>query len=324
MITRFFLVSLLSIGAASAGNNELNGRQALSNMKQAMSELNYQGTVAFLKNGRLETMKYFHAAEKGVQQERLLSLNSPLREIVRDADKVSCLFKSTQQIVVDHRPFGGSFLVDMPENLDELSATYDFIKVGEEEVAMLPAYVVVVQPRDDFRYGKRLWLEQQKFLPLKVELYDGSGNTLEQVVFTELQVKESLPFVDVNLAQSAAAAGDVQHIHQLQPQSPDQATFVVGSLPPGFREIFFTRRSMHDSKQPVEHLVLSDGFASVSIYLEKSSPSGAQAADNFQTLGAVNFFSRTLGGSLITVMGEVPAKTVRFIAEGIKLRHSNE
>lgn len=293
-------------------------------MTQAMAVLNYQGTVAFLKNGRLETMKYFHAAEKGVQQERLLSLNSPLREIVRDADKVSCLFKATHQVIIDHRPFGSSFLVDMPENLNDLTAVYDFQRAGEEDVAMLPAYVVAVQPKDDFRYGKRIWLEQQHFLPLKVELHDLSGATLEQVVFTDLQVKEALPFVDVSSAQSAASTGNVQHIHQFKAQSPGQAPFEVSNLPPGFRELFYTRRPMHNSKQPVEHLLLSDGIASVSIYVEKNIPPSSVEAANARAMGAVNFFSRTLGGSLITVMGEVPAKTVKFIAEGIKLLPSNE
>ncbi len=289
-------------------------------MTQAMAVLNFQGTVAFFKNGRLETMKYFHAAAKGVQQERLLSLNSPLREIVRDANKVSCLFKATQQLVVDHRPFGRSFLVDVPENLDALSAVYDFQRAGEEDVAMLPAYVIVVQPADDFRYGRKIWLDQQHFLPLKVELYDLSGATLEQVVFTELQVTGALPFVDVEFAHGAGAAGAVEHIHQLQPQSSEQASFIVSSLPPGFRDLFFTRRPMHNSKQPVEHLLLSDGFASVSVYVENNLQPGFRAEDSMHRIGAVNFFTRAVDGSLITVMGEVPAKTVKFIAEGIKLR----
>jgi sigma-E factor negative regulatory protein RseB len=308
----------------TAGNIELNARQALKKMSQAMAVLNYQGTVAFLKNGKLETMKYFHAAHKGVQQERLLSLNSPLREIVRDADKVSCLFKTTHQVVVDHRPFGRSFLIDVPENLDALSVVYDFQMGDEENVAMLPAYVIAIQPKDDFRYGRKIWLHRQQFLPLKVELYDLVGATLEQVVFTDLQVKDRLPFVDINFAQSAGAAGTVQHIHQLQAQSSDQAAFVVTSIPPGFREIFFTRQPMHNSKQPVEHLLLSDGFASVSVYMENDIQPGFRAEDSIQAMGAVNFFSRTVGGSLITVMGEVPAKTVKFIAEGIKLRQANE
>lgn len=295
MVKRFFLVLLLSTRTVFAADLELNARQALTKMTHAMRVLNYQGTVAFLRNGKLETMKYFHAAEEGIEQERLLSLNSPLREIIRDANKVSCLFKSTQQVVVDHRPVGRSFLVDLPQNLDELSAIYDFEIVGEENVAMLPAYVVAIQPKDDFRYVRKIWIEQQQFLPLKVAVYDLSDTILEQVVFTDLQVKETLPFVEVKFGE---ASGAVKHIHQLQPQASDKAAFVINSLPSGFQEIFFTRRPMHNSNQPVDHLLLSDGFAAVSIYMENKNTTIQQG---LQAVGAINSYSRTIDDWQLTV-----------------------
>ena len=176
LVKRFFVVLFLSIGLSQASEPELNAQQLLVKMNHAMDVLNYQGTVAFLKNDKLEPMKYVHAADKGVQQERLTSLNSPLREIIRDAGQVSCFFKETQQTIVDHRPFERSFLVDVPENLDEMQAIYQFEIVGEENVAMLPSYVVAIQPKDNARYPRKIWIEKQHFLPLKVVVYDNSGD----------------------------------------------------------------------------------------------------------------------------------------------------
>lgn len=307
---RFFCVLFLSTGTVSAKDSQLTPRQALINMNTAMQVLNYQGTVAFFRNGKLETMKYFHAAKNGQEQERLLSLNSPLREVVRDADRVSCRFNDTKQIVVDHRPYERSFLVDMPKNLDELEDVYRFELDGEENIAMLPSYVIRIKPKDEFRYDRKVWVEKQKFLPLKVAVYDLSGATLEQIVFTEQQVKDQLSFVDV---KPPDIADPVQHVHRLQ----DQAAFDVTQLPTGFRKIFFTRRPMHNSDQLVEHLVLSDGLALVSVYMENKNPA---MEEGLQSVGAVNSFTRILDDNLITVMGEVPATTVKFIAEGVKLK----
>ena len=310
VVKHLFVVLLLSIGMASAEGPNLNALQVLGKMNHAMEVLNYQGTVAFLKNGKLEPMKYVHAAEKGgVQQERLMSLNSPMREIIRDAGKVSCLFKETQQSIVDHRPFERSFLVDVPKNLDEMGDIYQFEIVGEENVAMLPSYIVAIQPKDNARYPRKIWIEKQQFLPLKVVVYDNSGASLEQVVFTEIEVKDALPFVDVKYLDAA---------HQShQSQSSDQAVFVVTELPKGFREVFFVRKPMHNAEQPVDHLLLSDGFTSVSIYMENKS---AAMQSGLQSVGAVNSYSRAVNNYQLTVMGEVPAETVKFIAEGIKLR----
>ena len=310
----FFLAGFLLTGSVLANESVLSAQQILAKMNHAMEVLNYQGTVAFLKNGKLEPMRYVHAAEKGVQQEQLLSLNSPLREIIRDADQVSCLFKETQQTMVDHRPFEHSFLVDMPKNLDDMGSIYQFEIVGEENIALRPSYIVAIQPKDNARYPRKIWIEKQQFLPLKVVLYDNSDVLLEQVVFTDIEVKKSLPFVDAKFLNTVYSAKPVQ---QIQTQSSDQVAFVVTQLPAGFREVFFTRKPMHNPEQPVDHLLVSDGFTSVSIYMENKM---ASLQSGLQSVGAINSYSRTINNFQLTVMGEVPAETVKFIAEGIELR----
>jgi sigma-E factor negative regulatory protein RseB len=99
----------------------------------------------------------------------------------------------------------------------------------------------------------------------------------------------------------------------------------VTALPKGFKRIFFSRKPLHKSDQPVDHLLLSDGFASVSVYLEtkKADPSAdSHIPEGIHTVGAINSLSRNLADFQLTVLGEVPAQTVKFIAEGVKLRHS--
>ena len=310
----YFVAGLLLTGSVSASEPLLNAQQVLAKMNHAMAVLNYQGTVAFLKNGKLEPMKYVHAAEKGVQQEQLLSLNSPLREIIRNADQVSCLFKETQQTLVDHRPFEHSFLVDMPKNMDDMGGIYQFEIVGEENIALRPSYIVAIQPKDNARYPRKIWIEKQQFLPLKVVVYDNVGVLLEQVVFTDIEVKKSLPFVDVKFLDAVYPA---QPIQPIQTQSSDKAAFVVTQLPTGFQEVFFARKPMHNAELPVDHLLLSDGFTSVSIYMENKI---ASMQPGIQSVGAINSYSRTINNFQLTVMGEVPAETVKFIAEGIQLR----
>lgn len=316
---RFFLSLCLSTGTVSAQDSGLTARQTLVKMNNAMQALNYQGTVAFFKNDKLETMKYFHAAKNGQEQERLLSLNSPLREVVRSAGRVQCQFNNNRQIVVDHRPYETSFLIDLPKNLDDLAGIYHFELEGEEDVAMLPSYVISIKSNDEFRYDRKVWVEKKNFLPLKVAVFDPSGVILEQIIFTEQQVMEQLSFVDFKLPD---VQGSAQQEGQTIPSlSVDQAAFEVATMPRGFKKVFFNRGPMHNFDQVVDHLVLSDGFASVSVYLEnKNLPMPA----GFQSAGAINSFSRTLGDYSITVMGEVPAATIEMIAEGVKLKRSKE
>ncbi|MGR9088086.1 MAG: MucB/RseB C-terminal domain-containing protein [Gammaproteobacteria bacterium] len=309
-VKRLFLSFFLSTGTVSAQDTHLTARQALINMNHAMQILNYQGTVAFFRNDKLETMKYFHAVKNGQQQERLLSLNSPLREVIRDAGRVSCRFHDNQSVVVEHRPYEHSFIIDLPDDFNQLPDVYHFVLEGEEDIAMLPSYVIGIRPHDAYRYGRKVWIEKRNFLPLKSAIFDGSGEILDQVVFTEQQVGEQLSFVDFKLPDGIRS-------NKSSVLSPDRSAFDFARLPPGFKSVFFTRRPMHDPNQLVDHLVISDGFAMISIYMENANPS---MRTGLQSAGAVNSFSHVLDDRQITVMGEVPAITVQMIAEGIKLK----
>lgn len=322
-MTHVLLVILCAaMGAVSAEEAPLAAKQILQKMVKAMAVSNFQGTVVFLKNDKLEAMKYFHTSAKDKEQERLVSLNSPPREIVRDSDEIKCLYKLTQQVIIDHRPYEHSFIVDVPKNLDEMDASYQFELVGEEDVAMLPSYVVAIKPKDDFRYVRKIWVAKDQLLPMKAVVYDRGGLVLEQVVFTEIQIKKPTPtkFKETAVAPAQTQSGDISNL-----ETSNQAAFEVTALPQGFKQIFFSRKPLHQSDQPVDHLLLSDGFASVSVYLESKKPDTAADAsvpEGMHSVGAINSMSRNLTDSQLTVLGEVPAATVKFIAEGVKLRNS--
>ncbi len=313
-----FTLLLAAMSAVSAAENPLTAKQILQKMVKAMEVSNYQGTVVFLKNDKLEAMKYFHTSEKNQEQERLVSLNSPQREIIRNSDEVTCLYKLTQQVIVDHRPYEHSFIVDVPKNLDELDTSYQFEVVGEEDVAMLPSYVVAIQPKDDFRYIRKIWIAKEQFLPMKAIVYGLSGIVLEQVVFTEMQINKQPLSKDKVVAE-------VSKVTATASESENNASFEVTALPLGFKQIFFSRKPLHQTDQPVDHLLLSDGFASVSVYLESKKANttpDSRLPEGIHSVGAINSMSRSLADSQLTVLGEVPASTVKYISEGVKLRNS--
>jgi sigma-E factor negative regulatory protein RseB len=319
------IILLIAMGAVTAGESPFTAKQILQKMVTAMAVSDYQGTVVFLKNDKLEAMKYFHSTEKNKEQERLVSLNSPQREIVRNSDEVTCLYKLTQQVIVDHRPYEHSFIVDVPKNLDELDASYQFEVLGEEDVALMPSYIVAIQPKDDFRYIRKIWVTKAQFLPVKAVVYDLSGVILEQVVFTEIQVKNPPLDSKPSLSLDPLVAAKTSAVEtRASSGSSGQAAFETTAVPQGFKQIFFSRKPLHKSEQPVDHLLLSDGFASVSVYLEpkKAGMTDSRIPEGMHSVGAVNSMSRTLAGSQLTVLGEVPATTVKYISEGIKVRNA--
>ncbi len=314
MILRSIVVFFLAISTVFAGEQNINAQQWLEKMSLAMKRLNYQGTVVFFKNGQLNTMKYSHTVSKGLEQERLLSLNSPLREIIRDTESVYCVFKESAKVVINHHPVSKSFIVDLPDNFSAVRSFYYFDLLSDASVAMHPAYVVSINSKDDYRYNRKIWIDKQSLLPLKVEIFNLADTAVEQVVFTDFQVGHSLGLVSMD---AKIDDSNTKYIHQSVASSIDDAGFILQNIPPGFKPVFFTQMKMDNSQLAVDHLLLSDGFSSVSVYRESKTE---DTQVGLQTLGAVNSFTHIMGDFYITAMGEVPAKTVQFIAQGARLR----
>lgn len=315
MLFRVLAVFLLVFSVATAADTpQLTAQQWLESMNHAMKTLNYQGTVIFMKNGQLDTMKYRHSIDGGIEQERLSTLNSPLREVTRKSSEVSCLFKETGQKVVNHHPIDSSFIVNLPQDIVNLDKLYSLSIAERESVAMLPAQIIEIQPRDQLRYARKIWVETQHFLPLKTEAYNLDGSVLEQVVFTDLKVDGTNEANPGDIDENKLS---VKHIHASQAEPFENAPFMLKNWPAGFKTIFFIRNSMQQAQKAIDHLLISDGFSSVSVYLE---PKEAEGMQGLHTLGSVNSFSRVIDDFQITVLGEVPAKTVEFVATGVALR----
>jgi sigma-E factor negative regulatory protein RseB len=111
---------------------------------------------------------------------------------------------------------------------------------------------------------------------------------------------------------------------EMQDSAPIE--WAINQLPQGF---MLTQRTMRHSK-PVSlqsrdssasepdllHMVYSDGLASVSIFIEKNQGPGKHV-EGASTMGAVNAYGHAVGDSFVTVVGEVPVRTVQSMAQSI-------
>jgi sigma-E factor negative regulatory protein RseB len=67
---------------------------------------------------------------------------------------------------------------------------------------------------------------------------------------------------------------------------------------------------------PAQHLIFSDGIAAISIFIEPGAPSGPRPPET-SSMGSANAYSTSVKGHVITAIGEVPAATVREIANSV-------
>ena len=301
-----------SLAQADDENPQADAKAWLAATKQAVSHLNYRGTVAHLKDNRIESLQVLHRMSNGVEQERLLSVNTPMREVIRNAEKVTCYFPDSRSMSVETKPLRQSFLLDLPTDLTALSRHYTLSLGGTEHVAQRLARLVRIDPLDDYRFGRRIWVDVESKLPLKYELIDENGQVVEQMVFNSLSVEDSIPAQELSASTQFDGSWKVKQ-HETLPA--DSLIWTLDGVPDGFQMMSYTRLKRGPGNRAIDHILLSDGFSSVSIYIDELMNEFFTAQP--RKVGGINSYTRKLDKYLVTVMGEVPAKTVQSIANGI-------
>jgi sigma-E factor negative regulatory protein RseB len=95
--------------------------------------------------------------------------------------------------------------------------------------------------------------------------------------------------------------------------------WTVGNPPAGFQKVTEIKRTLPGRSQPVSQIVLSDGLATVSIFVEPNGPQ-ARTAESASEDGTTTFFTRPMGENLVTVLGEVPLATAQQVGRSVTRR----
>ena len=281
-------------------------------MTSAVEDLSYRGTFVHLLGDEVETLQIIHRNDDGRISERIVSMDGVGREIIRNEDEIYCILPDRQIVLFDNRREVSPLVSSLPSySEDDLALSYEIALLHTERVVERDAQVVAIHPRDEFRYGYRLWLDSQTAMPLKSQLRDEQGRTVEQMAFTQIDIGGDIP------PSALQPTIDAQGFEVIMP--PDNAVaestpqWRATRLPDGFQLSVATLTRMAGSEHPVEHLVYSDGLATVSVFVE-SPDSETEVAGGLSRIGSTNAFSFEFSGRQITAVGEVPAVTVESIA----------
>lgn len=338
MSARAFL-GFLTLAVAPAAFADNQAADWLAKMSDASRYSTYQGVVIYRGNDVLDTFRVTHRNVDGNELERVTSLNGETRDILKENDKVICLFPNDRRMSVSRPTPKGLFPSLTPEHLKQVSQLYQFNDLGTARVAGRICHGIAVTPRDKFRYGYEIWADAQTSVPLKVNMIGQNGVTLEQMMFTEVDFPAVIPDVafqmpmggnrptlQANAAPPSPPLAPVALSPPLAaPAAPPSVTaaWVLDQLPPGFRVTLREVRELPDNRGSVEHLLVSDGLTVISVF-SAERPNPSKALNGVSKIGAVNAYGRMVGTFHITVVGEAPPETVKMIGDGLKQASANK
>jgi len=316
-IFALLLAQLLPAVATAAGSD---AQQWLRRMSEAMHTLNYEGRFIFRQGELIDPMHVRHQAVADGGRERLVTLSGEQREIIRNSDGRTCIdSRDSEPFIEADEGESRSSTQILPyetfNEIDQLRTLYKIALDGRERVAGRSAQVISIVPRDNYRYGYRIWVDAENALLLNFMVLDQKGAVLEQMMFTQLELVEQ--FTPQQLlsesCQQAFANAVVTANRPMTNSDVSSSGWRSERLPSGFslREGGRTPRGEH-----VGHLLYSDGLATVSIFIEQSDQ--ARLPDGHHALGgSVNAFAQFVAPYQLVAVGEVPAETVEMMAQSI-------
>ena len=316
------LLVLISVSTMTMAGDSGQARDWLERMTTAMSQMSYQGTFVYVRDDAVETMRITHVTDETGVRERLYSISGPQREVVRDRNGVRCVLQDSASVVKDE-VIASSYFPELPISIiDGDNRGYRLETGGEARIAGHTARRVSISPRDNYRYGYDFWLEEQTGLLLKWVLFDTDHKPIAKLMFTEFALGSA---VNLDELESNSRTEDFVEMKTFSLQNTvitrSSPRWKPAKLPPGFQLTSHNHETGADGVY--EHMVYSDGLAAVSVYVEQQGIE-TSVKPGVSQLGTNNAYTRQQDGLQITVIGEVPAITVKAIANEMALSVSSD
>jgi sigma-E factor negative regulatory protein RseB len=311
------LAATLSVATGAAAQTDPAAQQWLQRIYAATQKLSYTGTFTYHHDDQVENSRVTRIVDASGPVEKLEALDGVPREVIRRGDEVVCYFPETMTMKIDKVAGRKSFPAILPEQVKDLSDYYLIRRRGVERVAGYDCQVIDLKPKDRMRYGHRLWADVNTGMLLRAKTFNERNEVVESFTFNQLQIGGS---IDPDRVRSQyAVKGKDWHVENSGAAEANLANagWTLRAQPPGFRKITEMMRTL-GGKSGVAHMVFSDGLAAMSVFIHLSaSPSSPPGASR---QGAINVFTRDIGRHRITVVGDAPAESVRFIADAVEHR----
>ena len=288
----------------------------LMKINEAAAEVSFAGTFIYVHDNDIETMEVARRITDGLMQERLYSLSGEPREIIRGMDKVWCYIPDQNVVVHDYRQVSNSgFPRMLPNDLQQIKQFYHFEEGNMERIANRTAKQIKVIPNDIYRYGYNLWADFETGLLLRSDLVGPDEEVIEQYLFVNIDIGG--PVTDQQL-EPVSDTEDLQLFgnNKPMPTPAEPSAWQITQIPEGYSLNKHIRRMSPMDSGEVEHMVYTDGLSTVSVFIKKATQ-GQSGMTGLSKMGAVNAFRTTVNDHRVTVMGEVPAQTVEYLAQGV-------
>ncbi len=300
------------------GNGAISINEWLVRMHEgAMKKRSYIGTLVQSSQVGMSSARIWHACDGQTQIERIESLTGTPRISIRK-DNILVTFMPEARVARIEKREGmasASFTELLKPGASNIPDFYTVKAAGGERIAGLDADIVQLSPRDNLRYGYRIWTERKSALVLKLQTLDANGAVIEQAAFSELQLDAPVKPGKLKQMMKPAEGWRVEQAEVVTTTAAAEGWQLKTSVP-GFKAISCHKRGAAQVADGTMQWVFSDGLATISLFVEAYDKS-RHTQEGLVSTGATHSLLRRINDYFLTAVGEVPPHTLKSFASAL-------
>ena len=285
----------------------------LERMGEAFKKQNYEGRFFYLNGDNVRSVKIVHGVFDGIERERLVHLDGPPAEIVRNGNDIVCIhngetvdrFEQKRSARIFPQRFAGQALLDF----------YDARLTGDDRIAGREAQRLRLIPKDRHRFGYVLWLDKESGLLLKSVLLNQEGKPLEIFQYSQLEVG-----VDIDPAEFQQFENSPFASMANETRNDVSAQWKVNWLPKGYKESSAEVYRVSSGGNVIQTLMYTDGLSAFTLFFEPSVMT--EQLPPVTRKGPTVAISRKIDAGepsvLVTIVGELPEIAAQNILSSIQ------
>ena len=277
--------------------------------------LSYSGLLITESGKHSQTSKLLHQATAEGEFEVLERLDGQPAKWIRHDDQIQCVIPDRKMILTERRHTSIAFprVLAGADGSNSLEKFYSIEEMPGRRVAGRAVRVLKLTPKDDMRYEYRLYVDRENKLLMRSELYSPQGELLENVGFKEITFE---PALVENPALAKPGPGWKTSSTDVRQLSSEELAYDLPDLVYGFRKADTVCRVKSKDDQ-IHQTVYSDGLSTLSVFIQRVQASHSMPQVPMSH-GAVMSMSETQGEHLVTVLGEVPEKTLGLFLKSVR------
>lgn len=291
----------------------VNADDLLQKMKNKIGQGNYE--LIFVHSNvanNNETLLYRHSlSDNNKPLAQLLYMDGPAREVLLQGDKIAYFQQSLQPFSIQGNRIVDAIPAVFYSDFTTIKPYYDFISKGRDRVSSKDSQVIQISDKEGARYNQLVWIDEETFFPLRVDLIDQQGNLLDQFKVIFVKQNDGMDFI-LDAVNQMELPPLLSSAFSQQTNPP---SWRLKWLPTGFKEVSRFSRTLNN-KEYIESALYSDGMFSFSLSV---SPSKKTVAQHIKQ-GSRSILIDSKNNKEVVIIGELPEKTAQKLVNNIEFK----